>query len=312
MSLDDPFFAILGVALSTQLRLGPRAAVSTLLSVQAHEVSEREVVSRFSTLFPELPSLTSADLDEARKLLENSAKVGIHAIPITSVRYPIGLSLIDEAPVMIYCKGNLSTLDSVPGLAVVGTRKATPNGIVIAERIAKHFADKDWVIVSGLALGIDTSAHRGALLAGGKTIAVLAHGLGSIYPKQNIGLADDILGADGLLVSEYPLGCTARPEQFVLRNRIQIGLSAGSVIIEAEEKSGTKTQAEYCLRNKRHLFAVVPNGATESLHLTSTLPMQLVAKRGAVPIHSRVDYDRVEYLIVAKRRQLEQTPRRVL
>jgi DNA processing protein len=304
MTGDSPFLTLLAVALSVQLRLGTKAASTVLFTVLKSGVSAPDLISNFAELFPGLPVLRQGHLDEAMRLIESSTKVGIESIPITSSKYPSGLGLIDDAPSVIYCKGSMSTLERVPGLAIVGTRKATPNGVVIAERISKHFSDRNWVIVSGLALGIDTSAHKGALIGGGRTIAVLAHGLGSVYPKQNHGLADEILGADGLLLSEYPLGFPAKPEQFVLRNRIQIGLSAGSVIVEGEEKSGTKTQAEYCLRNKRHLFAVVPNDATELLNLTSALPMQLVSKRGAIPIYTRGDYDRVEYLITAKRREL--------
>jgi DNA processing protein len=237
-------------------------------------------------------------------MIRQSESAGIRAISILDPYFPRSLASIQDAPLVIYVRGSIRALESLPGLAVVGTRQATANGLIIAERIAKHFAKKGWVIVSGLALGIDAAAHRGALSGNGSTIAVMAHGLDTVYPKTNKNLAEDILQRGGALVSEYPIGYPARPEQFVLRNRIQIGLSAGSVIVEGEEKSGTKTQAEFCLRNRRHLFAVIPTAETELLQLQSTLPRMLVEKRGAVPVVSKGDYDKIEKLIEEKRRDL--------
>lgn len=304
LSGDVQFFAALGAALSVRLRLTPANAVQVLMSASDKGWTEGILLQSYAEAFPKLPPLTLDDFDDARWMIESSEKSGVQAIPITSYQYPRSLACIIDAPPVIYCKGDLASLDSVPGLAVVGTRKATQKGIVVARRISRYFAEKEWAIVSGLALGIDTAAHTGALEASGRTIAVLAHGLGTVYPKQNQYLAEEILAHGGLLLSEYPVGYSAKPEQFVLRNRIQIGLSAGSVIVEGEEKSGTKTQAEYCLRNKRHLFAVLPHDKENSLGLLSSLPINLVSERGAVPIYSRNDYDKIELLINSKRRQL--------
>ncbi|AWL03824.1 DNA-processing protein DprA [Massilia oculi] len=304
MMEESLFYASLGAALVGKLYIPPKLA-SEVLKTLAHAGATRgTVVELYADLYPTLPPLGSADLEVGIKLIERTLRAGVVALPVTSPAYPKSLALIDDAPPVIYYRGTLSTLSQVPGLAVVGTRKATPNGLVIAERIGKYFAEAGWVIVSGLALGIDAAAHRGALQGQGRTIAVMAHGLGTIYPKANAPLADEILASGGLLLSEYPVGIPAKPEQFVLRNRIQIGLSVGSVIVEGEEKSGTRTQAEYCLKNRRHLFAVLQNDATSALNLVSSLPMQLVSKRGAMPIYSRDDYARVENMLNAKKAQI--------
>ncbi|GAA0436681.1 DNA-processing protein DprA [Massilia aurea] len=301
---DSIFFASVGAALVNQLRMPPKLASVVLSALGAAGASRATVVSMYAELYPTLPPFSSSDLEMGSKLVERTLRLGIVAVPVTSAAYPRSLALIDDAPPVIYYRGMLSTLAQVPGLAVVGTRKATRNGLVIAERIGRHFAEKGWVIVSGLALGIDAAAHSGALLGSGKTIAVMAHGLGIVYPKANSVLADDILANGGLLLSEYPAGIPPKPEQFVLRNRLQIGLSVGSVIVEGEEKSGTRTQAEYCLKNRRHLFAVLQNESTSGLNLVSSLPVQLVAKRGAIPIHSKDDYDKVELMLNSKRAQI--------
>jgi DNA processing protein len=300
--MDDAiFFSSVGAALVERLRLPPKLASIVLSTLSKAGASQDTVVGIYAELYPTLPPFDESALEVGIKLVERTLRLGIVAVPVTSLAYPKSLSLIDDAPPVIYYRGTLSTLAQVPGLAVVGTRKATRNGLVIAERIGRHFAERGWVIVSGLALGIDAAAHRGALVGAGKTIAVLAHGLNSVYPKANSALADDILSSGGLLLSEYPAGVNAKPEQFVLRNRIQIGLSVGSVIVEGEEKSGTRTQAEYCLKNRRNLFAVIQGNATSELNLVSALPMQLVSKRGAIPIHSKDDYNKMEVILNAKR-----------
>ncbi|MEC6413497.1 DNA-processing protein DprA [Achromobacter sp. SIMBA_011] len=233
--------------------------------------------------------LNRADWDAAAKVANLTQSAGIVAIPIGDENYPAYLAAIQDPPPVLYVKGNLELLRKPAGVAIVGTRKASPNGIIIAERISKYFAESGWTIVSGLAMGIDAAAHRGALSVRGATIAVLAHGLRSASPKINSHLGSEILESGGAWVSEYPIDIPAKPEQFVLRNRIQIGLSAGSIIVEGEERSGTMTQAEFCLRNKRKLFAVLPE-KIDALKLVATGPLILVNKRGATPLRSKEDY----------------------
>jgi DNA processing protein len=249
--------------------------------------------------------LTRDQLIAARDQVEKNLEAGLFVVPVTSPTYPTCLRLIEDAPPVIFVKGNHDLLSAPPGVSVVGTRKASLAGITIATRIARHFAERDWTIVSGLAMGIDAAAHRGALDAEGPTIAELAQGLQGASPKANALLGEEILARNGAWISEHPLGIRARPEYFVLRNRIQIGLSASSIIVEGEERSGTMTQAEFCLRNKRHLFAVLPEKA-EALRLVSKGPLILINKRGATPLRSRADYDSAAMAMQEKRFQLSQ------
>ena len=247
--------------------------------------------------------ITHSAIHERWEKARTAADLGIHAFPINSAHYPASLRLIEDPPPVLYVRGNLALLHAPPGVAIVGTRKASSAGIIIAKRIAQYFAGHDWTVISGLALGIDAAAHRGALAAAGGTIAVLAHGLKGASPKANALLADEILLNGGAWVSEHPADVPARPENFVLRNRIQIGLSAGSIIVEGEERSGTMTQAEFCLRNHRSLFAVFPSTA-EELKLVSKGPLILINKRGATAVRSKDDYPSVMNRLQATRERL--------
>ncbi|MFY1853007.1 DNA-processing protein DprA [Achromobacter xylosoxidans] len=281
----------LAIALTRFARVSPGRASDLLLSAPPDALEDDgHAVEWFNEHHATVESrLSLADWESAAKIAELTRGAGIAAIPIGDESYPAYLSAIQDPPPVLYVKGNLELLRRPAGVAIVGTRKASPNGIIIAERISKYFAEADWTVVSGLAMGIDAAAHRGALNARGATIAVLAHGLRSASPKINSHLGSEILESGGAWVSEYPIDVPAKPEQFVLRNRIQIGLSAGSIIVEGEERSGTMTQAEFCLRNKRKLFAVLPD-KIDTLKLVATGPLILVNKRGATPLRSKEDY----------------------
>lgn len=280
------------IALNRRARLSPGAVTKLVLSIPVDARSDPKLLSEWynSSKSPDTKSISNSDIEEQFKVMDSTTKNGIHMLLAGSKDYPGYLLKISDAPPVLYIKGNISILHSGPGVAIVGTRKASENGIVIARRIATYFAERKWTVVSGLALGIDASAHRGALDAKGMTIAVLAHGLKSATPRTNSHLATEILENDGAWVSEYPVDILPRPEQFIHRNRIQIGLSAGSIIVEGEERSGTMTQAEFCLQNKRKLFAVLPEAA-EKLKLVSIGPSILINKRGATVLRSKEDYD---------------------
>lgn len=281
----------LAIALTRFVRLSPGRASDLLLSAPPDTWgSEEHAVDWFNEHHAASDArLSPNDMQAASKVADTTRRAGIATIPIGDPYYPQYLATIQDPPPVLYIKGNLELLRRQAGVAIVGTRKASPNGIIIAERISKYFAESDWTIVSGLAMGIDAAAHRGALDVHGATIAVLAHGLRSASPKINAHLGSEILEKGGAWVSEYPIDVPAKPEQFVLRNRIQIGLSAGSIIVEGEERSGTMTQAEFCLRNRRKLFAVLPE-KIDALKLVSTGPLILVNKRGATPLRSKDDY----------------------
>lgn len=181
-------------------------------------------------------------------------------------------SLLREAPKCptgIYIKGNKSILnDSCLKIAIVGTRKATPSGLVIARELARTLAKQGIVIVSGLAIGVDQAAHWGCLEGNGKTIAVLAHGLDSVHPSQHYNLAKKILDNGGALVSEYPAGTPVLPYRFLERNRIVSGLSKGVAVVEAPKRSGALSTAAYALEQNREIF-VIPGAVNNSNYIGS-------------------------------------------
>ena len=308
MTKSDFSICVVALLLLKDYRLSPGSVSTLLLRAPIDQLStESDLLDWCLEHGAALNRSAEPDVGRARRAVHETIEADVAAIPITSEEYPAHLRAIEDAPPVIYVRGSRQILSGPPGVSVVGTRKASPNGLRIAERISSYFAERGWVIVSGLALGIDTAAHRGALNVAGGTIAVLAHGLHQASPKANTHLANDILTSGGVWLSEHPLNVPALPEQFVHRNRIQIGLSAGSIIVEGEERSGTMTQAEFCIRNKRHLFAVFPENA-DGLRLVSKGPLILINKRGATPLRSRDDYESAARLMEAKRAALAASP----
>lgn len=164
-------------------------------------------------------------IKQAQEVIRNHQKQDIHVITIGDKYYPKLLKKLGDPPIALYCKGNIDLLRISNHIAIVGTRHPTEIGKKFARRIAEIFVDNGYGIVSGLAVGIDTEAHIGALDAKGKTIAVLAGGLHSIFPKENTNLAHRIIENGGVLISEQAIGSPAFRAAFVQRDRIQSGLS---------------------------------------------------------------------------------------
>ena len=189
--------------------------------------------------------------------LDRILRCGIHPIHLRSEEYPEQLAESPDAPAVIYVAGDTDPRDN-NSIAIVGTRNATEYGIQMAGMLAHELASLGITIISGLAIGIDTAAHRGTLRAGGRTIAVLAGGLNSIYPQRNRGLARQILET-GCLISEYQLGIRSKREHFPRRNRIISGLSRGVIVVEAAKKSGATWTVKWALDQNREIFAVPGN-----------------------------------------------------
>ena len=194
--------------------------------------------------------------------------------------YPQVLKDIPDPPVLLYGYGNLP---DGPALAIVGTRHPSDFGRVFTEQLAEELAAADMVIVSGLARGIDTAAHRGALNAEGRTLAVLGCGIDRVYPPENIKLYHQII-EQGTLISEYPPGSEPLPGHFPGRNRIISGLSKGTLVIEACRKSGSLITSEFALEQGREVMAV-PGGVDRK---TSYGP-NLLIKQGAHPVTEAVE-----------------------
>jgi DNA processing protein len=187
--------------------------------------------------------------------------------------YPEQLREIFDPPPVLWVLGNVKLL-SRPSIAIVGTRQPTPYGTGMAEILARDLASRKMVILSGMARGIDTAAHRGALAAGGSTVAVWGTGVDVIYPKENKSLAEDILVTGGAIVSEYRLGTFPAPQNFPRRNRILSGISIGVLVVEAGENSGTRVTARCALEQNRDVYAVPGNVTTKNAWGPNTLIKQ--------------------------------------
>ena len=187
--------------------------------------------------------------------------------------YPEQLKEIFDPPPVLWVLGDVKQL-ARPAIAIVGTRHPTPYGTGMAEILARDLATRGMVILSGMARGIDTAAHKGALAAGGSTVAVWGTGVDVIYPKENKSLAENILVSGGTIVSEYRLGTFPAPQNFPKRNRILSGISIGVLVVEAGENSGTRVTARCALEQNRDVYAVPGNVTTKNAWGPNTLIKQ--------------------------------------
>lgn len=176
-------------------------------------------------------------------------------ISLSDKTYPKLLASIDKPPQKLYAEGNLKLLNQ-PAITVIGSRAMTAYGQKVTGFLVRDLVANNLVIVSGLARGVDAWAQKQCLSYGGKTIAVLAHGLDKIYPPDNRPLAEEIIKKGGLLLSEYPPKTSIRASNFKARDRIMAGLTAGTLVIEGKSKSGTKITASYAADFGREVFAV--------------------------------------------------------
>jgi DNA processing protein len=177
-----------------------------------------------------------------------------HVVEADDERFPQLLAEINNPPLLLYVDGNADILH-LPAIAIVGSRNPTKGGERNAFEFAQHLARVGFTIVSGLAQGIDTAAHRGALAAGGRTVAFLGHGIDRIYPASNKALAEEI-AASGALISEFPLGTHPQKELFPQRNRLISGLSLGTLVVEAARRSGSLITARLAGEQGREVFAL--------------------------------------------------------
>lgn len=220
----------------------------------------------------------------------NRQSIGISTL--TSV-----LKDIPKPPSELYIAGALPATRP-PCVAIVGSRKPTPYGKEVTERLAQDLAKRGVVIISGLAFGIDAIAHEAALEVGGTTIAVLANGLHRIYPAAHTGLAEQIISQGGALISERHQGYDARPYDFLLRNRLVSGLADAIVVTEATERSGTLSTVQYALEQNKEIFAV-PGPITS---LLSVGPNKLLQQGAHIALDAQDILD-----VIAPKLRLAQT-----
>lgn len=244
---------------------------------------EKEILASFSR-----SNGPAKQCRDAWKLtVDRCQELDIHILSPFDSDYPKPLVHISDFPTIIYVRGSTSALNKI-GCAVVGTRDASHLGCSWGRQIAETFAIQGFCVVSGLALGIDTAAHEGALRANGSTVSILAHGLDRITPASNKGLAEKILECGGALVSEHPPGTPPRKAEYVKRNRIQSGMSVCSVVVESGEEGGAIHQGNFTARQKRRLYCVIPDSSVSGFsQFRSAGGRRLMSEAGATPIHSR-------------------------
>ena len=220
-----------------------------------NDVQRREVVSNQILPFEILENIQKFPKDIYLKKEYNLVRsCGVFLMTSEDDLYPQRLKEIPDYPLVLYVKGDAAKLN-LPAVAMVGSRKASVYGMLIAEKFAAQLAESGVSIISGLARGIDTCAHRGALKVKGITVAVLGCGLGQVYPKENKKLADEIVTA-GALISEFPMATEPFYFNFPRRNRIVSGLSLGVVVVEASLKSGALITSDFALEQGREVFAI--------------------------------------------------------
>ena len=210
------------------------------------------------------------------------AQPGNSLMTLADEDYPPSLLEIADPPALLYCKGRRDLLNQ-PTLGIVGSRNATPQGMRDAEAFARSLSDAGLTIVSGLALGIDTAAHRGGLAGAGSSIAIIGTGIDRIYPARNKALAHQ-LAENGLIVSEFPLGTLPLPGHFPRRNRLISGLSRGVLVVEAAPDSGSLITARVATEQGREVFAI-----PGSIHSPLARGCHALIKQGAKLVESAAD-----------------------
>jgi DNA processing protein len=252
------------IALNMTPGVGPRAAARLLERFGSAEGvfgALRSELERLRLRPEAVESIALRDRhEEAARELERLRELeGADVLVLDDGAYPQLLREIPDPPITLYVRGRWAECLEVPCVAVVGSRRSSTYGQNVALSLARDLASRGVTIVSGLARGIDAAAHRGALEAGGRTVAVLGTGLDEVYPRDHRRLAAEVLEKGGALVTQFPLGTPPVAENFPYRNRIISGLSLGVVVVEAAENSGSLITARLALEQGREVYAVPGN-----------------------------------------------------
>jgi len=217
------------------------------------------------------------------KWLESDKHTKRNVISIIDPRYPELLKEISSPPMILFVTGNIKILNNLQ-LAIVGSRNPSPDGIDNAYEFSKYLSSQEIIVTSGLAIGIDTFAHKAAIDVNKPTIAVMGSGMDYIYPKSNKHLAKKIIDTKGLIISEYSIGTPVKPQNFPRRNRIISGLSKGVLVIEAGINSGSLITANFALDQNREIFAI-----PGSIHNTLSKGCHKLIKNGAKLVETAND-----------------------
>jgi DNA processing protein len=269
-----------GVGLEAARRLLGSFGLPENIFGASHSSLQKVVPEKLALALSAAPSdQTLALIDQT---LEWARQPANHVLTLADSRYPQRLLEIADPPLMLYLKGRRDLLDGNL-LAVVGSRNATAQGILNAEKFAEAVSQAGWTIVSGLALGIDAAAHRGGLRGPGSTLAVIGTGADIVYPARNRALAHDI-SEQGCIISEYPLGMPGLPANFPRRNRIISGLARAVLVVEAAAQSGSLITARMAAEQGRDVFAI-----PGSIHSPLSKGCHQLIKQGAKLVESAQD-----------------------
>lgn len=241
------------------------------------------------TPLPGLPALQRG-LDRAERVLEACATNHIGVVTPADTSFPNHLHHIPDPPPLLFYRGRLSSCTERPVVAIVGTRSPSNYGLSCSRRLGRVFAQHGFTVVSGLALGCDVAAHRGCLDAGGTTSAILAHGLNSIHPRQHRRIADRLLAEGGCLLSEYAPGTPPHRNHFVMRNRLQSGLSEGTVVVETGLSGGTMHTARFALEQGRVLGCLTHQLRQQGDYIAGN--ELLLQEDSALPLGSKEEIER--------------------
>jgi DNA processing protein len=251
------------ISLNMTPQIGPRAATKLLERFGSAENVFHATRGELESLRLRAESIESILKyefhDKAEKELETVRNLGGDVLILDDGSYPYLLREISDPPITLYVKGAWQACFEAPCIAVVGSRRCSTYGENASQMLSRDLAARGICIVSGLARGIDTAAHRGAIEGKGRTIAVLGTGIGQIYPRENKKLVEQILETGGAVVSQFPLETPPIPENFPYRNRIISGLSLGVLIVEASERSGSLITARLAMEQNREVLAVPGN-----------------------------------------------------
>ena len=265
------------LALTLTPALGPKRILDAMLELGTPSLVFTLGLTQLEGLrFPAQSAQFIFDGKARRAAEEEWGKVAAQCATVVTYgcpEYPERLKEIYDPPPVLWVKGDTKLL-SRPAIAVVGTRHPTPYGTGMAEMLSRDLAARRLLIVSGMARGIDSSAHKGALLARMATVAVWGTGVDVVYPKENKKLAEEILETGGAIVSELPLGTFPAPQNFPRRNRILSGMSVAVLVVEAGENSGTRVTARCAAEQNRDLYAVPGNVTSAGSWTPNTLIKQ--------------------------------------
>jgi len=245
---------VIGVGSRTAAMLIDRFGSPTLVFVASVHALESAGLRRDT-----IDALKSSEpREKADREIDALARLGAEALTLANDKYPRLLRETYDPPVVIYCLGNVASAFAQPGVAIVGSRRCSTYGRNVAEKLSRELAERGVTIVSGLARGIDSAAHRGALEGPGLTVGVMGTGLDAVYPRENRKLASRI-AEHGALISEFPLATPPASQNFPFRNRVISGVALGVMVVEGAERSGSLITARLAYEQGRDVFAVPGN-----------------------------------------------------